>query len=55
MPRFARGPIAASNGQADALGMLFPHDPHDPPRFLARTPHGYHDVALIREDLSSAG
>ena len=44
--------------QADALGMLFPHDPHDPhdpPRFLARTPHGYHDVALIREDLSSAG
>lgn len=29
--------------------------PHDPPRFLARTPHGYHDVALIREDLSRAG
>ena len=27
----------------------------DPPRFLARTPHGYHDVALIREELSSAG
>ena len=38
--------------QADALGMLLPHDP---PRFLARTPHGYHDVSLIREDLSSAG
>ncbi|MDQ0586251.1 class I SAM-dependent methyltransferase [Variovorax paradoxus] len=29
--------------------------PHDPPRFLARTPHGYHDVALIRGDLSRAG
>ena len=29
--------------------------PQDPPRFLARTPHGYHDVALIREDLSRAG
>ena len=29
--------------------------PHDPPRFLARTPHGYHDVALIREDLTRAG
>ena len=29
--------------------------PHDPPRFLARTPHGYHDVALIREDLRRAG
>ena len=29
--------------------------PHDPPLFLARTPHGYHDVALIREELSRAG
>jgi ubiquinone/menaquinone biosynthesis C-methylase UbiE len=29
--------------------------PNDPPRFLARTPHGYHDVALIREDLRRAG
>jgi len=29
--------------------------PDDPPRFLARTPHGYHDVALIREDLRRAG
>lgn len=29
--------------------------PHDPPRFLARTPHGYHDVALIREELRRAG
>jgi ubiquinone/menaquinone biosynthesis C-methylase UbiE len=29
--------------------------PHDPPRFLARTPHGYHDVALIRRDVSRAG
>jgi ubiquinone/menaquinone biosynthesis C-methylase UbiE len=28
---------------------------HDPPRFLARTPHGYHDIALIREELSRAG
>ena len=29
--------------------------PHDPPRFLARTPHGYHDVALIRAEVSRAG
>lgn len=35
-----------------AIGALFPHDP---PRFLARTPHGYYDVARIREDLSHAG
>ncbi len=29
--------------------------PHDPPQFLARTPHGYHDIARIREDLRRAG
>ncbi|GAB3260293.1 class I SAM-dependent methyltransferase [Chitinimonas naiadis] len=29
--------------------------PDDPPQFLARTPHGYHDIALIREDLERAG
>lgn len=29
--------------------------PDDPPRFLARTPHGYHDAALIREELRRAG
>jgi ubiquinone/menaquinone biosynthesis C-methylase UbiE len=31
------------------------HFPHDPPRFLARTPHGYHDVARIEADLRAAG
>jgi len=36
----------------NAMAELFPQDP---PRFLARTPHGYHDVALIRQDLSRAG
>ncbi|MHA1565046.1 MAG: class I SAM-dependent methyltransferase [Alphaproteobacteria bacterium] len=29
--------------------------PDDPPRFLARTPHGYHDMALIGAELESAG
>ncbi len=29
--------------------------PHDPPLFMARTPHGYHDVETIREDLRAAG
>ena len=29
--------------------------PNDPPRFMARTPHGYHDTALIRSDLAKAG
>jgi ubiquinone/menaquinone biosynthesis C-methylase UbiE len=29
--------------------------PEDPPRFLARTPHGYSDVDLIRAELLEAG
>ena len=29
--------------------------PEDPPRFMARTPHGYFDPAVIRDDLSRAG
>ncbi|MEO8565060.1 MAG: class I SAM-dependent methyltransferase [Betaproteobacteria bacterium] len=35
-----------------ALESLFPEDP---PRFLARTPHGYHDVALVGRDLRGGG
>jgi SAM-dependent methyltransferase len=29
--------------------------PGDPPRFMERIPHGYHDPALIRRDLAGAG
>jgi ubiquinone/menaquinone biosynthesis C-methylase UbiE len=29
--------------------------PGDPPRFLARTPHGYHDRATIARDLEGGG
>ncbi len=36
----------------NALAEVFPNDP---PRFLARTPHGYHDTAQIRGDLEQAG
>jgi len=35
-----------------ALESLFPEDP---PRFLARTPHGYHDVAVVTRDLRGGG
>ncbi len=35
-----------------ALAAIFPDDP---PRFMARTPHGYHDVEQIRRELSAAG
>jgi len=36
----------------NALAGIFPKDP---PRFLARTPHGYHDTSLIRRQLEGAG
>ena len=35
-----------------ALAELFPEDP---PRFMQRTPHGYHDIGLIRSELAAAG
>lgn len=34
------------------LATLFPQDP---PNFLARTPHGYHNVQAIQDELSAAG
>jgi ubiquinone/menaquinone biosynthesis C-methylase UbiE len=36
----------------NALARIFPDDP---PRFMARTPHGYHDTVLIRRELEEAG
>jgi ubiquinone/menaquinone biosynthesis C-methylase UbiE len=46
----------ASNEFADVvtetLATMFPQDP---PRFMARTPHGYHDAGLIRRHLNEAG
>ena len=41
-----------ANDVTDALATFFPDDP---PRFMARTPHGYHDIALIKSDLAKAG
>ena len=46
----------AENDFADvvtsALASVFPADP---PRFLARTPHGYHDVGTVARDLAQGG
>lgn len=36
----------------ETLGELFPDNP---PRFMARTPHGYHDLATIANDLAAGG
>jgi SAM-dependent methyltransferase len=35
-----------------AVGTMFPDDP---PRFLARTPHGYYDASVIAADLARGG
>jgi SAM-dependent methyltransferase len=37
---------------SEALASFFPTDP---PRFMARTPHGYHDVTVIADDLRRGG
>lgn len=37
---------------ASALAAVFPDDP---PQFLGRTPYGYHDPAIIAQDLARAG
>src|SRR5436309_3869049 len=36
----------------EALASVFPEDP---PRFLARTPYGYHERSRIEQDLGSSG
>jgi ubiquinone/menaquinone biosynthesis C-methylase UbiE len=41
-----------ANVVTEAAASVFPDDP---PRFLARTPHGCNDVELIRDELAKAG
>ena len=41
-----------ANDVTNALAEVFPNDP---PRFLARVPHGYHDERLIKDELRAAG
>jgi SAM-dependent methyltransferase len=38
-----------------AMAALAPLFPEDPPRFMARVPHGYHDQAVIGSDLARGG
>lgn len=46
----------AENEFADAVtSALAAVFPEDPPRFLARTPHGYYDRQIIERDLARAG
>lgn len=46
----------AANEFADVVTQaLAPLFPHDPPQFMARIPHGYHDLELVRGHLAAAG
>ncbi|MGN6483525.1 MAG: class I SAM-dependent methyltransferase [Thermomicrobiales bacterium] len=41
-----------ANLATETLATMFPDDP---PRFMVRTPHGYHDLAVIAADLRQGG
>jgi SAM-dependent methyltransferase len=47
--------IADNEFAATITDALVPLYPQDPPRFLARLPHGYHDAEVIARDLAQGG
>jgi SAM-dependent methyltransferase len=49
------GPLATHEVEATVIAALAEIFPDDPPSFLARVPHGYHDEERIAADLSLAG
>jgi SAM-dependent methyltransferase len=49
------GPLATHEVEATVIAALAEHFPDDPPSFLARVPHGYHDVDRVAADLKAAG
>src|SRR4051812_38839252 len=49
------GPLATHDVEATVIVALAQCFPDDPPSFLARVPHGYHDAALVSDDVASAG
>lgn len=48
-------PIEDNEFAATITDALVPLFPQDPPRFLARLPHGYHDAEAIARDLAQGG
>ena len=53
---FATWDVLETNEFESALtGILAELLPDDPPQFLARTPHGYHDPDVIRADVTAGG
>ena len=49
------GPLHAHEVEAAVMATLAATFPADPPTFLARVPHGYHEVDRVTADLTAAG
>jgi SAM-dependent methyltransferase len=49
------GPLSTHDVEAAVIDALAEAFPDDPPTFLARIPHGYHDADLVTADLTKAG
>ena len=49
------GPLVTHDVETAVIAALAEHFPGDPPTFLARVPHGYHDEERVRADLALAG
>lgn len=48
------GPLATHDVEATVTAALAGSFPNDPPTFLARVPHGYHDLDRVAADLCTA-
>ena len=49
------GPLSTHEVETTVIAALADVFPNDPPTFLARIPHGYHDADQVRADLAAAG
>jgi SAM-dependent methyltransferase len=49
------GPLATHDVEVTVMAALAESFPDDPPSFLARVPHGYHDADRVAADLATAG
>lgn len=48
------GPLATHDVEVTVIDALAEAFPDDPPSFLARVPHGYHDAERVASDLTTA-
>jgi len=49
------GPLSTHEFETAVMAALADTFPDDPPTFLARIPHGYHDAELVAADLAKGG